>query len=52
MLHFDYSNALGFLRHEELDYIAPQVTVAHVQLHQKSGPGNDYLGWVDLPVKY
>ena len=52
MLRFDYSNALSFLRQEELDYITPQVTVAHVQLHQKSGPGNDYLGWVDLPAKY
>ena len=52
MLRFDYSNALGFMRQEELDYITPQVTVAHVQLHQKSGPGNDYLGWVDLPAKY
>jgi glucose-6-phosphate isomerase len=52
MLRFDYSNALGFMRQEEINYIAPQVTVAHVQLHQKSGPGNDYLGWVELPAKY
>ena len=52
MLRFDYNNALDFFRKEELEFIAPQVTVAHVQLHQKSGAGSEYLGWVDLPAKY
>lgn len=52
MIRFDYKNALSFMRQEEMEFIAPQVTVAHVQLHQKSGPGNDFLGWVDLPAKY
>ncbi|MDD2533803.1 MAG: glucose-6-phosphate isomerase [Eubacteriales bacterium] len=52
MLGFDYKNALGFIRQEELDFISPQVTVGHVQLHQKSGPGNEFLGWVELPAKY
>ncbi|MBP1757743.1 MAG: pgi, partial [Firmicutes bacterium] len=52
MLRFDYNNALSFFRKEELEFITPQVTAAHVQLHQKSGAGSDYLGWVDLPAKY
>ncbi len=52
MLRFDYNNALDFFRTEELEFITPQVTAAHVQLHQKSGAGSDYLGWVDLPAKY
>jgi glucose-6-phosphate isomerase len=52
MLQFDYKNALETFRIEELDFISPQVTAAHIQLHQKSGAGNDFLGWTDLPAKY
>lgn len=52
MIRFDESNALSFVRKEELEHIAPQVQLAHKQLTQKFGPGNDFLGWVDLPSKY
>ena len=52
MIRFDESNALSFVRKEELEHIAPQVQLAHKQLTQKNGPGNDFLGWVDLPAKY
>jgi len=52
MIRFDESNALSFVRKEELEHIAPQVQLAHKQLTQKNGPGNDFLGWVDLPSKY
>lgn len=30
----------------------PQVKAAHEQLHNKSGLGKDFLGWLDLPVNY
>lgn len=42
----------GFVRDEEFTAIFPQVKLAHEQLHAKNGPGNDFLGWVDLPVNY
>lgn len=42
----------GFVRDEEFAAIFPQVKLAHEQLHAKNGPGNDFLGWVDLPVEY
>ncbi len=42
----------GFLREDELKALAPQVALAHKQLHQKTGLGNDFLGWVDLPENY
>ena len=42
----------GFVRDEEFDYIWPQVELAHRQLTERSGAGNDFLGWVDLPVDY
>ena len=28
------------------------VTTAHKMLHDKTGAGNDFLGWIDLPVNY
>lgn len=51
-LRFDYSNALAFAGQHELDYLAPYVKTAHEQLHNKTGAGNDYLGWIDLPTQY
>ena len=51
-LRFDYSNALAFAGQHEIDYLAPYVKLAHDQLHDKTGAGSDYLGWIDLPVNY
>ncbi|NOV00173.1 glucose-6-phosphate isomerase [Paenibacillus planticolens] len=51
-LQFDYSKALSFLSQHEVDYLSAQVELAHEQLHNKTGAGADYLGWVDLPEKY
>jgi glucose-6-phosphate isomerase len=51
-LQFDYSKALSFLSQHEVDYLTDQVKLAHEQLHNKSGAGSDYLGWIDLPVNY
>ena len=42
----------GFVGEEELAYMAPLVKAAQDTLHSKSGAGNDFLGWVDLPVEY
>lgn len=41
-----------FIRPEEYDTIFPQVKLAHQQLESCSGAGNDFLGWLDLPVNY
>ena len=42
----------GFVRPHEMDAIWPQVRAAHEMLHQKTGPGNTFLGWLDLPESY
>ena len=42
----------GFVRDEEFDQIWPQVETAHQLLTSRTGPGNDFLGWLDLPVNY
>lgn len=49
---FDYSNALAFMQKHEVDYFEDFVKAAHFMLHEKKGPGSDYLGWVDLPLQY
>lgn len=51
-LSFDYSKALPFIGQHEIDNMAEYVEAAHNMLHNKTGAGNDYLGWVDLPECY
>ena len=41
-----------FVKQGELEAIFPQVQAAHHTIHERSGPGNDFLGWLDLPVDY
>ncbi len=37
---------------KNLEQIAAEVTEAHKKLHNGSGEGSDFLGWLDLPVNY
>lgn len=50
-IRFDYSNAISFATEEEIQQLSPFVKEAHHMLHEKTGVGNDFLGWVDLPVR-
>lgn len=52
MITFDYSNASAFISGEEMNAMAPMLEAVARQLEQKTGPGNDFLGWLDLPLKY
>ncbi|HFA48434.1 MAG TPA: glucose-6-phosphate isomerase [Bacteroidetes bacterium] len=51
-LTFDYSNAKSFVKDHEVGNIAAPVESAAKLLHSKKGPGNAFLGWLDLPRKY
>ena len=51
-LSFDYSNSLGFFAETEVDLIGDYVETSAKVLEGKSGAGNDFLGWLDLPVNY
>ena len=42
----------GFINEKEREYLKPYVEVAHNMLHSKKGQGNDFLGWLDLPLNY
>ena len=49
---FDYSKAIGFFNQQEVDCMQSYVDVAHKMVHEKTGLGNDFLGWVELPNNY
>jgi glucose-6-phosphate isomerase len=51
-ISFDYSKALSFFGEHEVTYLRDFVKVAHHSLHEKTGAGSDFLGWIDLPVDY
>ena len=42
----------GFVSKEEIETMQPFASVAHEMLMSHTGPGNDFHGWVDLPVNY
>ena len=42
----------NFIGDNEYKNIAPMVKTADKTLREKSGAGNDFLGWVDLPENY
>ena len=41
-----------FIRPDEYGNMQPAITAAHEQLTTRTGPGSDFLGWVDLPENY
>ena len=51
-IRFDYTKASKFFNQQELDYLSPQIKLAHQLVHTKTGAGNDFLGWLDLPKNY
>ncbi len=51
-LSFTESYAKQFLCENDLVGLTSQVKDAHDRLHSKTGLGNDFLGWVNLPESY
>lgn len=49
---FDYSKANGFIKAHEVEYMSKIAEDAKKLLVSKEGGGNDFLGWIDLPVNY
>ncbi len=42
----------AFTQDHEMEYLKRPVLEAHKMLHDKTGAGNDFLGWVDYPINY
>ena len=51
-ISLDLSKVAPYLAKTELDYMEDMVKSAHDKLHNGTGAGNDFLGWIDLPVNY
>ena len=49
---FDYSKAAPFISEHEVEYMKKLALDAKELLVSKEGAGNDFLGWIDLPVDY
>ena len=44
-----YEHLQRFVSKTDLETILPEVLSAKSKLIQKTGLGNDFLGWIDLP---
>ena len=51
MIKVDISNVWGELSLPDLLAVEKEVAAAHMTLTEQTGPGNDFLGWLDLPVE-
>lgn len=49
---FDYAKTGSFISAEEVEKMKKQTLDAKEVLVSKTGAGNDFLGWIDLPVNY
>jgi len=45
----DISNVLEFVTKDEIYSLQNKISIHHSELLEKTGKGNDFLGWVDLP---
>ena len=48
----DISKAMPFIKEQDYVNLEAELQFAHQMLYNKSGAGNDYLGWVSLPDQY
>ena len=52
MVTFDYSATKGFISDSEIKMMERIAENAKDELIKKAGPGNEFLGWIDLPIDY
>lgn len=51
-IKFDYSTAETFFGQHELEQMQAIVKNVHSTIHEGTGAGSDFLGWVNLPEAY
>lgn len=51
-LKLDFGRCEGFVKEHELEQILPLAKMANRMIEEKKGPGEEFLGWVDLPVGF
>ena len=52
MIKVDYSRALEFVTEQDMEAIKADVLAAKKTLVDRTGEGNDFIGWLDLPENY
>ena len=52
MLKLDLTQTKWAVKSHELENLKAEVKLAHKILHEGTGAGNDFLGWVNLPQNY
>lgn len=52
MLKLDLSRTIGMVSEEELENVKEYTELALKTTLEKTGPGNEFLGWVNLPKDY
>src|SRR3989338_847665 len=50
-ISLNQENLKGFIDKKDFEKILPEIQKAHNLLESKSGPGKEFLGWMDLPSK-
>lgn len=50
-LKLDIEHMLPFISTRELEQLQPQLLQAQNLLEKRRGPGREFLGWIDLPLK-
>ncbi len=48
-INIDLKNAISFIDKNELDRLSKEIINKNIILRNKTGQGNDFLGWLDLP---
>jgi glucose-6-phosphate isomerase len=51
-LKFRFDKASAFVSQDEVRCLNPKSATISQQLLDKTGKGNDFLGWVDLPGRF
>jgi len=51
-LSLDLKNIKDYIEDKEIEAIENEVQLAHKTLHNATGLGSEFLGWLDLPVNY
>lgn len=51
-IQLDYGKTLEFFGQHELDQQKDIVKTIHKTIHEGTGAGSDFLGWVNLPEDY
>lgn len=52
MLRLNTALVERVLSEEKINVLSAKVPTINTMIREKTGPGNDFLGWVDLPVQY